>query len=142
VPTAFDTPGHIGTGGVAAVSFTAPSGAGATYTAATATCSALYCHGNGRTNSGNVSWTTNINVTCNTCHPTTGLAGEHSKHVTGEGYACYRCHNNTVDSANIVKNKALHINQVKDVALSNGGTYNSGNRTCSSSCHGTNMGAW
>jgi predicted CxxxxCH...CXXCH cytochrome family protein len=132
-PTAFDTSGHIDITGGAEMSFTFPSGT-PTYTTSTGTCNAVYCHGNGRTASGNVVWTTDIAVTCTTCHPSSGMSGDHSRHSS---QGCYRCHNNTVDSAGAIKNKALHINQARDVAFSSSGTYNPSTKSCSPSCHGT-----
>ncbi|MCX5746980.1 MAG: CxxxxCH/CxxCH domain-containing protein, partial [Proteobacteria bacterium] len=147
-PANATTPGHIdGTGGVvqAEVKYSTlnPSGK---FTAATATCSTLYCHGNGRTSAGTAVWTTTTKLTCTSCHLTpavgaaaTGMSGEHDKHIRDKKYKCVTCHLTVVDATPAIIAPALHVDGVKEVVMSQG-TYNATTKACSglaNGCHGT-----
>ena len=141
-PTNATTPGHIdGAGGVvqAEMKFSTlnPS---ATFATATATCSAMYCHGNGRTSAGTAVWTSTTAMTCTSCHPTTSLtSGEHKKHIKDENMKCSQCHQTVVDAGMAIINAALHVDGVKQVKMTTG-TYNTANKSCSglgNGCHGT-----
>jgi hypothetical protein len=53
---------------------------------------------------------------------------------------CSECHQTVVNTANGIVNKSLHVDGVKQVSLSGGGTYTASNKSCSglgSGCHGT-----
>ena len=144
-PTSALTPGHVdGTGGVvqAEVVYSTlnPS---ATFAAATAVCSNLYCHGNGQTSAGTATWTTTTALTCTSCHSTTaatGMSGQHSKHIKSEGMKCSQCHSTVVDTNMAIISAALHVDGKKQVTFSGGGTYTAASKSCSGlggNCHGT-----
>ncbi|MBU1168572.1 MAG: CxxxxCH/CxxCH domain-containing protein [Proteobacteria bacterium] len=140
VPSAWDDAGHMDGVTGAELMFTPPSGTGAVYSSSTATCSSLYCHGNGRTVSGSVLWTSSTNLSCVSCHGYYtnygSLSGEHSKHLE-EAVRCSSCHQTIINSSNIIINKTAHINAVRDVSLSSGVYYPS-TRSCSiNDCHGS-----
>jgi len=109
------------------------------------TCNNLYCHGNGRGNNGSESWTSTTNIACSGCHQGqntngSGMSGEHKKHIADENMKCFECHQSVVNSGFNIVNAGLHVNGVKDVKMSNGGTWNSSNKSCSglgNGCHGT-----
>ncbi len=94
------------------------------------TCTANYCHGNGRS-AGQVRAGTQ--TSCNTCHPRNRLADEHDEHLD-EGVDCDDCHGDVASSRTTIRNAALHVNGRKDVRLPSGVTRNA-NR-CSGRCHG------
>jgi predicted CxxxxCH...CXXCH cytochrome family protein len=116
--------------------------------ATSATCASTYCHGGfaGGANGGNgatVNWTSTSAVTCTSCHGNPPSSGEHSKHVSGEGVACYVCHNDVLGSSNAIAVPAAHLNGTKNVAFGgtwNGrtitGTFTASSRSCSVTCHG------
>ncbi|MFH2063886.1 MAG: CxxxxCH/CxxCH domain-containing protein [Pseudomonadota bacterium] len=140
VPVSWNDPGHIDSGTDVEINFSTPAGSTAAYTRTTATCSSLYCHGNGRTVSGPVSWTSPTALTCRSCHGDAGssgsLSGEHDEHLS-EGVACAACHKTVINSANVIIDKTAHVNGSVDVSLTSG-TYNSASRSCSDTgCHGT-----
>jgi predicted CxxxxCH...CXXCH cytochrome family protein len=149
---------HLDGNGIAEVTLGARArtgGAAATYTrtsATSATCASTYCHGrfSGGANSGQgatPSWTSTTVLGCTSCHGNPPSTGEHSKHVGGEGIACYVCHNSVLTSANAFADRTLHVNGVDDVKFGGvwsgesgtiAGTWNASTRTCSSlSCHGS-----
>jgi len=133
VPTDIFSPGHIDADGIAEVTLTDCKGKAGTYNHATATCATVYCHGNGKATStgGSAVWTGNP-LTCNSCHPTSQLGGEHDKHSSN----CSLCHNQTASSSSVISNPANHVNCVRNV--SGNFTYNPTTRVCSNnSCHGT-----
>jgi len=140
-PSSALSPGHIdGDGGRAEVVFSSLNPA-ATY-AGTGTCSSLYCHGNGRSNNGSISWTTNPTLACSSCHPDNGrnMSGRHEKHVVERRMACSDCHKTVVNSSKAIIAPALHVDGTKQVSMKVGGTWNPSNRSCSglgSGCHGT-----
>jgi predicted CxxxxCH...CXXCH cytochrome family protein len=136
-PTAVDDPAHIDGDNQAEVPFD-DLNAAAVYTPATATCSNLYCHGNGRAANGTVVWTADLTLGCTSCHGTTGgtLGGEHGTHL-GEGFQCVECHQDVVDRNRTVIGGPLHVNGQRDVSIARGGTYNAAQRRCSNlACHG------
>jgi len=137
VPTTLDASGHRDGDNVAEVTFDTLNPAGV-YTTATATCSSQYCHGNGRGNTGTISWLATGPLGCGSCHSVTGagMSGEHSKHINGEGIRCSQCHGPVVDANRTIINALLHINGVREVKLE-AGTYNQATRQCSNTgCHG------
>jgi predicted CxxxxCH...CXXCH cytochrome family protein len=112
-----------------------------TWTHATATCAATYCHGNftgGATGNAPV-WTT-VNgsaVACTRCHAVPPSTGRHSLHQS-RSYGCDECHSAEVNAGGTaILSPALHVNGVKDVALKRGGTWTASTRRCTPTCHGT-----
>jgi predicted CxxxxCH...CXXCH cytochrome family protein len=132
------------------------------------TCGTVWCHSNanpllvaqGALNVSNqyqsATWRNNwLRADCTGCHggdaastyrigdntaPTNGSI-VHLKHVNG-GAGCYKCHYNTVKTANnrVIDNLASHVNASKDVVFAPvvGGAWNNGTKSCSgTSCHGT-----
>ncbi len=137
-PASFDSSGHIEGNAGGDVSFNALSGNNAGYTQSTTTCSTLYCHGNGRSDSGSLSWTSSQAMDCDSCHAyysnSENLSGDHRKHIR-EGYDCRTCHRDVISSSNVITDKDLHINGTPDVLMQNG-TYSNG-RCSNLSCHGS-----
>jgi len=138
------TPGH------AEVTFATSLSLNGTYNAATGTCSAMYCHGNGTGNNGTIAKNVAGPLTCaGYCHktPATGKHGTHR----GEGFGCYTCHGGTVNNNGgttvdnyTIADATLHVNGKKDIKFTAGGaanmTYNTTTKQCSgggSGCHGT-----
>lgn len=137
VPTALDSPGHRDGDNLAEVKFDTMNPAGV-YTAANATCSAQYCHGNGQGNTGTIVWTTPMTLACGSCHSIngTGMSGDHRKHLN-EGLNCASCHRDVVDAGRNIINPNLHVNGVHEVKM-NAGTFNATTRQCTNvGCHGT-----
>jgi predicted CxxxxCH...CXXCH cytochrome family protein len=109
-----------------------------------ATCSGLYCHGNGQAGSTGTYTDGLAPMTCVSCHGgdannRTGMTGEHrSNHG---GITCSECHNMTIATGNnastTVSNPALHINGGVDVLFARGGTWNTTTKQCSPACHGS-----
>jgi predicted CxxxxCH...CXXCH cytochrome family protein len=140
-PAAVDAPGHIDGDNQAELPFGALNRA-ATYTAATATCDNLYCHGNGRGDNGTMVWTEPGPLGCTSCHGTTGntLSGRHGTHL-GEGFQCVECHQDVVDRNRTIIGPARHVDGTRDVSIARGGTFDPAQRRCSNlACHGAE--AW
>lgn len=139
VPTSVDAPGHRDGDNVAELPFDPLNPAGV-YSPATTTCSSLYCHGNGRGNTGTISWLAQGALGCGSCHSTngTGMSGSHRRHIGEEGMRCSQCHSTVVDANMGIIGATLHVNGVRDVKLTTG-TYNPATRGCSglgAGCHG------
>ena len=135
-PSTAVTPGHLGTGTVQAeVAYGSLNPAG-TYSTTTAVCSNLYCHGNGRTSAGTATWTSMTDMTCTSCHPTTALAsGRHDKHIAAN-VKCAQCHSSVVDTNMAIIAPSLHVNAIKNVTFSAGGTWTPTTKGCSGiACH-------
>jgi predicted CxxxxCH...CXXCH cytochrome family protein len=135
VPTTVDAPGHRDGDNLAELRFDALNPA-ATYAAGT--CSTLYCHGNGRGNTGTMSWVATGPLACNACHATNGanMSGDHSKHINGENMRCSQCHGTVVNANMGIINADLHVNGVHEVKMAQG-TYNPATRQCANTgCHG------
>lgn len=110
----------------------------AEYKSENASCSALYCHGNGRNNSNEVSWTSENTADCRSCHgyyeeEGEGLSGRHDDHIE-EGIKCATCHKDVIDNDNKLIDKQSHINGQPDVNLSVG-QWNAAEETCTNICH-------
>lgn len=136
VPTTVDAPGHRDGDNVAELRFSTLNPA-ATYAAGT--CSNLYCHSNGRGNTGTAAWATPGALACTSCHAIngTGMSGDHRKHIQGEGMRCSQCHATVVDANRNIINANLHVNGVHEVKMANG-TFNATTRQCTNTgCHGT-----
>jgi predicted CxxxxCH...CXXCH cytochrome family protein len=138
-PSAFDDAGHIDGISGAEVIFSSIAGDTAQYDRSNASCSAVYCHGNGINNSGAILWTSAAAMNCDSCHAyysnSGSLSGRHEIHIKDEGYQCSECHKEVIDSADSIIDKSLHINRMPDISLSSG-TYNSVSHSCNNtSCH-------
>jgi predicted CxxxxCH...CXXCH cytochrome family protein len=125
----FDVLTHPSAG--VAVSFAAAPGGLGAFTAATLTCNSVYCHGN-FAGGANASPTWTGSISCTSCHANPPVTGRHVLHVTdslGPKLGCAPCHEGYSPSA---VNRALHVNDVKDVAATAGfdGT------GCANACHG------
>jgi predicted CxxxxCH...CXXCH cytochrome family protein len=132
------------------------------YTPATGSCTASYCHSDGKGNPPPVAFNWNDGSTindCKGCHGVatsagfvsavgepnyvntgagTNYANSHDKHMGGIGlYTCVYCHDDTVTSAGL-KNGTLHLNGTKNVKAGGGKSFNYPSaRTCNNiSCHG------
>jgi predicted CxxxxCH...CXXCH cytochrome family protein len=138
VPQTADAPGHLDGDNLAEVKFDSLNPQGA-YTKGNATCSTLYCHGNGRGATGAIAFTRAGPLACNACHATNGngMSGRHSKHINDEGMRCSGCHASVVDANQKILKGDLHVNGVHEVKMANG-TWNATARSCSNTgCHGT-----
>jgi predicted CxxxxCH...CXXCH cytochrome family protein len=147
-PTTALTPGHIAGNGLvqASMAFSSlnPSG---TYSFMTYGCGTVYCHGNGQTAGTAPAWTSTTALACTSCHNTpspgtsaTGMSGAHNTHINGQNMKCSQCHSTVVNTIPAIINTALHINGVKEVSFSAGGTWTPATKSCSGlvgGCHGT-----
>jgi predicted CxxxxCH...CXXCH cytochrome family protein len=145
-PASIDDTGHIDPGvPPATVKFTGISGTSAAWTHSSANCNSLYCHGNGRAPSGQVSWLSTTQLDCSSCHAfkgdPSGLSGKHEKHVKDKGYGCEKCHAADVNASDKITDKKLHVNGVADVSVP-GGTWNGTDKTCTNACHIGGSGNW
>ena len=136
VPTTVDAPGHRDGDNLAEVKFDTLNPAGAF---AAGSCSTMYCHGNGRGNTGTISWVAVGPLPCTGCHTTNGagMSGDHSRHINGENMRCSQCHGTVVNANMGIINADLHVNGVHEVKMAQG-TYNPATRACTNTgCHGT-----
>lgn len=104
--------------------------------AASATCSSVYCHGQFTGGSGSdPSWTATTQVTCTSCHGNSPATGEHAKH---RGYACAECHGHAGSGS-------THVNGVKNVPFSTaapGAVWAPATTSCGTfACHGESHGS-
>ncbi len=109
------------------------------------TCENIYCHSNAdpfdKTNIYRTpDWTDSL--TCASCHDesgaSTGLSGKHAKHTDTNTYhfVCEKCHFQTANGRDTIKDQTYHVNNTKDIIFEDGGTFNSGDKSCSSTyCH-------
>jgi predicted CxxxxCH...CXXCH cytochrome family protein len=136
VPLTADALGHRDGDNVAEVKFTSLNPQGA-YAAGTATCTNLYCHGNGRGNTGTASWVTPGALACGTCHSLNGtnMSGAHRKHID-RNVRCSQCHGSVVDANRNIINANLHINGAHEIRMALG-LYSSTSHRCGGLlCHG------
>jgi predicted CxxxxCH...CXXCH cytochrome family protein len=137
VPLTVDSPGHRDDGNnMAEVLFTNLNRQGA-YVTGTATCTTLYCHGNGQGNNGTKSWITPGALACGACHSVTGagMSGKHQTHID-HNIKCSVCHSTVIDANMKIINANLHINGAHEVKLTDG-TWDPSARTCkATTCHG------
>ena len=137
VPQTVDAPGHLDGDNIAEVKFDTLN-PGGVYTKASATCSTMYCHGNGRGANGTIAFTQTGPLACTACHSTTGagMSGQHTRHFN-EGMRCNGCHAEVVDQNMKIIKADLHVNGVHEVKMANG-TWNAAARSCANTgCHGT-----
>jgi len=141
-PATIDDAEHIS--GKGEVAFHGVSGANAVYKNDSATCSSVYCHGDGRSVSGDVLWTSQAAAACNSCHGDAAsaqtLSGRHATHI-GRGAKCASCHSAAVDADGKIIDKTLHVNGAKDINMTGGGQFDADAKTCSSTvCHADTRG--
>jgi predicted CxxxxCH...CXXCH cytochrome family protein len=124
--------------GTVEVAFGAIGGAGGatgTYTAATGTCSNVYCHGGTLEGAARpeVTWATGgASLLCGDCHtisPTSGGTNGHTFHVTGKGAACLQCHRGygNIDLEN-------HVSGTSEAVLPDGTKFTAFEPNCTA-CH-------
>jgi predicted CxxxxCH...CXXCH cytochrome family protein len=136
VPTTADAPGHRDGDNLAELRFDTLNPAG---TFAAGTCSSMYCHGNGRGNTGTISWVAAGPLACTACHSTNGtnMSGDHRRHIGEENMRCSQCHGTVVNANMGIINADLHVNGVHEVKMLQG-TFNPATRQCANTgCHGT-----
>ncbi|HTM20676.1 MAG TPA: hypothetical protein VL172_09220 [Kofleriaceae bacterium] len=144
-PTDVLSPGHVldATPGAAEVRF-AGLNAGGAYNGA-GTCSASYCHGNGRGSTGTITDGAPAR-TCASCHPGqqsstlwSTMSGDHGKHLRMSGVTCATCHVTVTADAATIANRALHVDGGRTVAFNfSGMTYTVSTKACTGPCHGEN----
>jgi predicted CxxxxCH...CXXCH cytochrome family protein len=87
-------------------------------------CSATYCHSDGKGTTVTVPWG-GTTLACNACHKsdlasgtpiTTGMHTQHINQaaVLGTNLGCVECHANTVSSNSAISNQAKHVNVLAD----------------------------
>jgi len=137
VPKAVDAPGHIDGDNLAEVRFDTMNPLGV-YTKANATCTTLYCHGDGRGSNGTIPFTATGALACNDCHGThgPGMSGEHTLHLV-LGLRCSSCHADVIDRDMTILKPDLHVNGVHEVKMAKG-TWDPATKKCSDTgCHFT-----
>jgi predicted CxxxxCH...CXXCH cytochrome family protein len=107
------------------------------YDVTTGTCSNLYCHSNGRGALGSV--VDGTQTTCNSCHPSNSLGGDHRDHDE-DGMTCGTCHAAVAVGNGTIANALLHVDGVKQMAMPAGETivWAPATRRCTGPCHGRN----
>ncbi|HEU0034987.1 MAG TPA: CxxxxCH/CxxCH domain-containing protein [Kofleriaceae bacterium] len=139
------SPGHVfdATPGEAENDYGSGLSPQAKFNPADGTCSNAYCHGSGRGDDGNVA--RDAAVACSGCHPTQesgaagwgNMSGPHMLHMSLAGVSCADCHSTTTTDGTTIASKALHINGLRDVAITEPGfAYDGAKATCNGSCHG------
>ncbi len=135
-PVDVGDPGHLDGDDIAEVPFDSLNPVAA-FNRGNATCSSLYCHGNGRGSNGSVIWTRTQSLSCTSCHSMSGngLGGEHDEHIGEDGIDCVDCHSDVVDGSRDIVNAALHVNGIREINMEQG-SYEPGNKRCSNlACH-------
>lgn len=134
------------THGRAEVTFAGGVSAAGAYDSNNGRCSQLYCHGNGRGDTGVATYSDGPKA-CNSCHrflggSTAGMSGEHAKHLGGDvGATCVDCHAATVNAQNAISDPSKHVNKANEVSFSSeapGMTWNAAQGTCTGTCHARN----
>jgi predicted CxxxxCH...CXXCH cytochrome family protein len=143
VPVTQDSPGHRDGDNVAEVRF-GELNPNAVYDRGSATCTGLYCHGNGSSELGTRVWIEDLTLECDSCHDdgrgTDGggddeLSREHRTHYR-ENIDCFECHGSVVSQTLQFVDPNLHVNGVFDVSIPRGGAFNAALRRCSNlACH-------
>ncbi len=113
-------------------------------------CSNMYCHSNGNPAPATQGYTTvayrmystpvfgTTGNGCGICHAAAPTTNAHSLHVVTKGYGCVLCHSTTVSNNTTILNKALHGNNIKNVAFS--GMAGTGSTCSTSACHASTTG--
>jgi predicted CxxxxCH...CXXCH cytochrome family protein len=111
-------------------------------------CSVLYCHGDGQGPNGTIADGAPPRD-CGSCHAGlesgsaawADMGGLHAFHL-GSGASCQDCHQSTTSNGTSIANPALHVNAIREVDFSAAGfTWDTGQRTCSGTCHSENHSA-
>ena len=66
------------------------------------------------------------------------MSGKHKKHIDDENMKCFECHESVVNGGFNIISPARHVNGVKDVQMTAGGTWTPSNKKCSglpNGCH-------
>ncbi len=137
VPQTLDAPGHRDGDNVAELKFDTLNPVGA-FNRGTSACSNLYCHGNGRGNTGTASWITPGKLACTACHAVdgTGMSGDHRLHIR-RNIQCSACHADVINAQRTILKPDLHVNGLHEVKMANG-TFNPATRRCQNvGCHGS-----
>jgi len=140
MPTDVLTAGHLfdSTPGQAELVFGGGISPNGSYDFGSATCNAVYCHGNGHSDGTSPVHTASISV-CSACHPSMTstetdwrtMSGRHASHLRF-GFHCDACHGQVVDTDSNFVAPDLHVNGAKNVQPL-GGAYDGTN--CTTSCH-------
>ena len=143
LPDSLFASGHLGADSIAELSWGPLAGNLSIWNRTSSTCSNVYCHGrfSGGYATNTPIWTGSNQANCGSCHDDgsdpESLSGRHKKHIVDENIPCYRCHSTTVNAAETIIGKTVHVDGEKTVSLSGPGTYSNGN--CSglgAGCHG------
>ena len=141
VPQSEADPGHIDGDDRAELIF-GDLNSDAQYDSATATCQNLYCHGDGAFLLGEVVWTDDLVLGCDSCHDDGNragrgeLSGEHDRHVRNQSLGCNECHGAVVDQGLGFVDPERHIDGVRQVDIPSGGVWDAAQRTCDNvGCH-------
>jgi predicted CxxxxCH...CXXCH cytochrome family protein len=131
------------------------AGSSATYTAATRTCSALYCHSNGTSVASGLAVTSSIvwdsnTLTCVGCHGNPPAYVNNSPKANSHGshnFSCGICHAGTTADGISISNSSLHVNKKYDVSPGAGVSFtyvfSESGGTCSNiSCHKNGTAVW
>lgn len=141
-----DDPGHRDGDNIAEITFDTLNPT-ALYNPASATCTNLYCHGNGQSQEVSMVWNqdlADLRNNCSACHSTDGddMSGRHEVHLDVEDGSidCEACHYTVVDAQRNFLDPSLHINGNHEVVLRNNvGSWDAVNQRCQSGpCHGGN----
>lgn len=112
----------------------------ARYNATNATCSELYCHGNGWSRRGTQTWTDDLELGCDGCHDDgrdrgRTMSGEHRRHIDKD-VRCSECHGAVVSRELDIIDPNLHVNGVHEVDMGTDGEWDPSTRRCSDvACH-------
>lgn len=113
-------------------------------------CFSIYCHGDGHSPSGRISWNevSKESLGCSSCHAdeTTpeSLSPIVFAHIDStdfvnpednERLSCNGCHDEEINANKSFKDAGLHINGRFDVSIVNGGNWNKYLKSCSHDCH-------
>ncbi|HHO54262.1 MAG TPA: CxxxxCH/CxxCH domain-containing protein [Deltaproteobacteria bacterium] len=134
------SPGHMidGSIGVAETDLTAGLSAEGGWDMATSTCSNMYCHGDGRAPSGDIT-DGNGPLDCDSCHAATTnldqMSGTHETHLSVSGVTCADCHQPIVDASNTITEPNRHVDGRLDLDVAATG-YDPASSSCTISCHG------
>lgn len=145
VPTDILTPGHLfvddATPGAAELDFSGGLSPNAAWDGAT--CSELYCHGNGQGDNGSITITDSVDD-CVSCHPHeesgsagwSTMSGAHDTHLSlGEGFECGDCHKRVVDKWEPIVNVSLHVDGAVSIQPVGTITWDATAETCTGECH-------
>jgi predicted CxxxxCH...CXXCH cytochrome family protein len=111
---------------------------------AEAGCANVYCHGDGRGDTGSVGLAGGA-MTCVSCHAGMdsapaergAMSGAHGLHLAAAGVTCAECHSAVTTDGVALADVSRHVNGQKDVTfLAAGFAYDTATQKCTGSCHG------